>query len=88
MQPYLLVEGPDLKNIRNTYIIIDKIHFHIHAGVLSGLDTLFKTFFALNIAYPKQSMAYYYAIQKVIFNMDVPAESFAGNISDLLKIKI
>lgn len=87
MQPYLLVEGPELSKIRNTYIVIDKVRFHLNS-TLKGLDTLFKSFFALNIEYPVQSQHIWHLIQEVIYEIPVPSGSkVTGQGADLMKIK-
>lgn len=87
MQPYLLLEGPQLSDIKNTYIVIDKVHFHTDS-TLEGLDTLFKCFFALNIRYPIQSEYIWYAIQRIFFDIPVPEDKLSGNIIDLLKVNL
>ncbi|XP_031331406.1 uncharacterized protein LOC116162026 [Photinus pyralis] len=87
VQPYLIVEGPQLSDIRNTYVVIDKIHFHAES-TLKGFDILFKSFFALNINYPVQSEHIWYAIQSIFFNIPVPDNKITGNITDLIKIHL
>lgn len=81
------MEGPQLTQIRNTYIVIDKIKCHF-SSTLKGLDTLFKCFFAFNIEYPVESAYIWYVIQKVLYGIPIPEGKVTGQIIDLLNISL
>ncbi|CAH1115890.1 unnamed protein product [Psylliodes chrysocephalus] len=83
VQPYLLAEGPQLSQIQNIYLVIDKIHFHLESA-LKGLDTLFKCFFVLHTEYPVQSEHIWHIIQQVVYGIDIPPEKISSNIVDVV----
>lgn len=54
MQPYLLVKGTSLKQIQNSYVVVETLKYQFET-CLKALDALFKIFFVFNAAFPVQS---------------------------------
>lgn len=83
IQPYLLIEG-NKTNVKNIYIVLDKIHFKCDS-TLKGIDILFKCFFALNIKYPPQSEHIWTIIERGLFKINVTEKSLPY-IDDIIAV--
>lgn len=71
-QPYLIIVGT-AKDINKTYVRINDKMYQM-STVLNGIDTLFKTFYALNIQYPFACRNVWLFIQEYFFKLPNIAE--------------
>lgn len=68
VQPYIIIEGPSLTEIRNVYVIMDKIKYH-YQSLVQALDICFKCFHVFNVEYPPQSEHIWILIAKGIYRL-------------------
>lgn len=68
VQPYIIVEGPSLKEIRNVYVVMNKIKYH-HQSLLQALDICFKCFHVFNVEYPPPSEHIWIIIARGIYKL-------------------
>ena len=68
VQPFVIVVGPSDTELNHFYIRVDNIMYE-SSSFLSSLDTLFKIYITLNVAYPKESENLCYFIQWYLFQI-------------------
>ncbi|KAI4465077.1 hypothetical protein MML48_3g00004898 [Holotrichia oblita] len=92
VQPYVMVVGPSINTIINTYMVIDDNIYKV-TSVLRGVDICFKTFHVLQAHYPVESEHLWLFLQKYIFNIstawdkNIPAlNTFIAELSHINKV--
>ncbi|KAK4872725.1 hypothetical protein RN001_014754 [Aquatica leii] len=83
IQPYILVVGPSLTDIKTNYIIVDKVKYQFTSSG-KAFDTLFKLFHVFNAEYPVQSLHIYTLIQKGVYKLNLKEDKIIPTIMDLL----
>ncbi|KAK4886725.1 hypothetical protein RN001_002996 [Aquatica leii] len=63
VQPYLIIEGPTLKEIRKVYVIVDELRYQFESSK-KAFDTCFKLFHVMNASYPPQAEHIWLLIQR------------------------
>ncbi|CAH0547165.1 unnamed protein product [Brassicogethes aeneus] len=85
VQPYLLVEGNTIDNIRSSYLVFDKIKYQFNT-VTKAFDLLFKSYHALNIQYPPQSAHILQLIQNAVYNIFTKYDTVYPENLDILRL--
>jgi hypothetical protein len=86
VQPYILIEGPSLHEIRTIYIIIDCRIKYQFESVIKAFDTIFKLFHTSHICYPVQAEHLYLLIQRSVYKIQTEFDKSIPYIQDILKI--
>ncbi|CAH1176704.1 unnamed protein product [Phaedon cochleariae] len=81
VQPYLIVEGHDVRDIKNIYIVIDSVRYHF-ASLTKAFDVCFKAFHVFNAEYPPQSEHIWQLIAHIIYKL--PLEKTTSYIMDIV----
>lgn len=68
IQPYLLVEGDSIDNLRCFYVVIDSVKYQFDS-CSRAFDTLFKSFHIFHAEYPVESQHIYMLIQRGVYNI-------------------
>lgn len=85
LQPYMIfVQDSELENnITDFYVIINN-HFFKLESALKAVDICFKSFFSLNLNYPKESAQVWYFIQKFFFEIETKFDKNYQNINNII----
>lgn len=67
-QPFLVVVGPNLANIKEFYVDVSGILYRINS-LAKAVDVCFKAIIALHVSYPPESKKPWMMIQRVLYNI-------------------
>ncbi|CAH0559341.1 unnamed protein product [Brassicogethes aeneus] len=84
VQPYVIVEGPSIKDITAAYVVVDKIQYKF-TSVQKAIDVCFKVFHVFHGNYPVQSEHIWLLIQKVVYAVDTPYDKIIPFVMDLIE---
>jgi len=94
VQPYVTLLCSDPSNefiVAASYVIINKFVYSVETP-LKAVDICFKTFFALNLNYPKESNHIWQFIQQFLYEIttktDKNYQAVNHIINDLKKLKV
>lgn len=83
VQPYVIVEGENIRKINNFYVVIDTVRVKTKS-VLEAIDICFKAFFVIKAKYPVQSEHLWLLIQRGIYKIVTSYDKTFPNIVDVL----
>lgn len=84
VQPYILIEGPSLQDIKSVYVVIDKIRYQTDS-ILKAIDLTYKIFHVANAAYPAQSEYLWLLIQKSLYKVSTSQDKVIPYILDTIE---
>jgi hypothetical protein len=84
MQPFLLVIGT-VREIKEVYVRVASYNYKV-AGVIEGIDALFKLFFILNVKYPFESSPVWLLFQQYFFNIQLKTDPKIAKVSSVLSL--
>ncbi|KAK3910039.1 Huntingtin-associated protein 1 [Frankliniella fusca] len=73
-QPFLVVVGPNLTNIKDYYVDVSGILYRINS-LVKAVDVCFKATTALHANYPPESQRPWMMIQRVLYNITTDWDS-------------
>lgn len=83
-QPYIIVVGPSLKNIQNSYVCIDDV-LYTTSSTVEAVDVCFKAFHVLQLNYPAASEHLWIIIQKCIYKFTTKWDYIIPHIQHIFK---
>ncbi|XP_045463880.1 uncharacterized protein LOC123673443 [Harmonia axyridis] len=81
VQPYLIIEGHDVRDITNIYIVIDTVRYHFNS-LTKAFDVCFKSFHVFNAEYPPQSEHIWHLIAHIMYKL--PLDKKTPYIMDIV----
>ena len=90
LSPMLIAIGENFSSIHKYVVYIhqdvgaDPIIYEFEK-LFNALDVLFKTFFVLNIDYPKMAENLWLLIQKFVYNITKPGEKRSQHVLDVIQ---
>lgn len=85
VQPYIIIEGPSLIDIKNCYVVIADLRYHCN-NAREAFDYCFKIYFVANAQYPPQAEHLFQLIQRGIYYIETKLDKIFPNIADLLQL--
>lgn len=82
VQPYILIEGPSLTDVKTSYIVVDDIRYQFNS-VLKALDICFKCFHVFHCQYPPQGEHLWLLVQKALFGIDTKYDKILPYTADI-----
>lgn len=86
VQPYVTLLCSDLTNqfiVSASYVVINKYVFKVETP-LKAVDICFKSFFALNLNYPKESDQIWEFIQKKIYDISTKVDKQYQSVNNII----
>lgn len=83
VQPYVLIEGSSLQDIKSIYVVVDKIRYQTES-ILKAVDLTYKIFHVANASYPVQSEYLWLLIQKGLYKVSTPQDKVILYILDTI----
>lgn len=84
IQPYIIVVGPSIKDIQNSFVCIDDVLYNT-ASVLEAVDVCFKAFQVLQLNYPAASEHLWIIIQKCFYKFITKWDYIIPHIENIIK---
>lgn len=78
LQPYVVIVGST-----EIFTVVNNIYFKLETP-LKGLDVCFKTFFSLNVHYPKESEQVWFFIQKYFYDINLKSDKNILSVQTLI----
>ncbi|XP_048513603.1 uncharacterized protein LOC125501492 [Athalia rosae] len=83
VQPYIIVVGPTLQNIKSFYVSIDKILYQLPSA-LKAIDICFKAFHTFNALYPPEAEHIWYLIQSGLYKFKTKWDKQVSYVMDIV----
>lgn len=84
IQPYIIIVGPSLNNIKTSYVCIDDVLYNASSTV-EAIDICFKTFHVLQLNYPTASEHLWLLIQKCVFQFTTKWDTIVPTTEYIIK---
>lgn len=73
-QPLLIIVGPSITEVQSVHVSIATLRYRVE-GVLEGFDLFFKSFFALDIPYPRESSHILLTLQRAVYSIKTTSDA-------------
>ncbi|RLU27463.1 hypothetical protein DMN91_001267 [Ooceraea biroi] len=83
VQPYIIVVGPTLDNIKAYFVSIDSILYSVPTA-FEAIDVCFKSFHVFAATYPPASEHIWYLIQRELYNFSTKFDRPIGYIIEIM----
>lgn len=84
VQPYIIGVGNDLTDVRNFYIMVDKIRYRFDSP-LKALDICFKIFMTWYVNYPVESQQVWLFIQYAIYQLKTDRDIIKPHVNKIMQ---
>lgn len=82
-QPLLVIIGPSLRNIELSYVCINDIKYRVNSP-LEALDITFKSFYALQVQYPREAELPWILLQQYLYRLKNEEDKTISAITTLI----